>query len=82
MTTIKNKSNDFDATHVSTIIRNDEFQSSSSTTNVLLYGDYIVDDNGIGRYSKFFVFNGYDRCSLFFFIESSNFFYKISHFNL
>ena len=61
MTTIKNKSNDFDATHVSTIIRNDEFQSSSSTTNVLLYGDYIVDDNGIGRYSKFFVFNGYDN---------------------
>ena len=61
MTTIKNKSNDFDATHVATIIRNDEFESSSSTTNVLLYGDYMIDDNGIGRYSKFFVFNGYDN---------------------
>tara|TARA_R100000655_G_scaffold47854_1_gene85100 strand:- start:912 stop:2534 length:1623 start_codon:yes stop_codon:yes gene_type:complete len=77
MTTIKNKSHNFDATHVSNIIKHENFTSSSSTTNVLLYGNYEVDDNGIGRYSKFFVFNGYDSsCNKMIHIASGNLSFK------
>tara|TARA_Y100001937_G_scaffold91101_1_gene123289 strand:+ start:1129 stop:2760 length:1632 start_codon:yes stop_codon:yes gene_type:complete len=58
MKIIKNKSNNFDATHIASLVEGENFSPSSTTTNVLLYGDYIVNDDGIGRFTKYFVFSG------------------------